>query len=128
MNSVILNLIISFVIILIGLMFLEGIWQKKGKVVKSLLNVDNLFFPEIKDKRILKVGNQLAFMVCIFMALLTLINGFLFLVSDRIPNVSAIFLFVAVVLCWPIRIVFVFINRNRDYKDVPRIWPFSKQN
>ena len=128
MDSLILNLIISFVIILIGLMFLEGIWQKKGKFVKSLVNVDNLFFPEIKDKRILKVGNQLAFMVCLFMALLTLINGFLFLVSDRIPNVSAIFLFVAVVLCWPIRIVFVFINRNRDYKEVPRIWPFSKQN
>ena len=126
MNSLILNLLISFVIILNGLMFLEGIWQKKGKFVKALLNVDNLFFPEIKDKRILKAGNQLAFMVCLFMALLTLINGFLFLVSDRIPNVSAIFLFVAVVLCWPIRIVFVFINRNRDYEQVLRIWPFSK--
>lgn len=128
MNSLILNLIISFVIILIGLMFLEGIWQKKGKFVKSFLNVDNLFFPEIKDKRILKVGNQLAFMVCLLMALLTFINGLLFLVSDRIPNVSVIFVFIAVVLCWPIRIIFIFINKNRDYKEVSRIWPFSKQD
>lgn len=127
MDNLILNLIISFVIILIGLMFLEGIWQKKGKFIKALYNVDNLFFPEIKDKRILEIGNQLAFMFCLSMALLTLINALLFLVSDRIPNVSAIFLFVAVVLSWPVRIVFVFINRNRNYKELPRIWPFSKQ-
>lgn len=125
-NIFIINVIFSFVLCLIGLMFLEGIWQKKGKIIKSGFNVDNFFFPEIKDRRVLKSGDQLAFMICITMSLLTLINGFLFLISDKIPNVSAIFIFVAVVLSWPIRIIFIFINRKRDYKEVPRIWPFSK--
>jgi hypothetical protein len=123
-NSLIINVIFSFVLFLIGLMFLEGIWQKKGKIIKSGFNIDNFFFPEIKDRRVLKSGDQLAFLICITMPLFTLINGFLFLISDKIPNVSAIFIFVAVVLSWPIRIIFIFINRNRDYKEVPRIWPF----
>lgn len=109
-------------------MFLEGIWKGKGTVIKGVGNVDKFLFPKIKDKRILKSGDQLAFIVCFIMSLLTLINGLLFLISDKIPNVSAIFLFIAVVLCWPIRIVFIFINRNRDYEEVPRIWSFSKEN
>lgn len=125
-NNIVLNLMISVVIILIGLMFLEGIWHKKGSIIKSMLDVDDLFFPKIKDPRILKVGDQLSFIICCLMALLTLINGLLFLLSDKIPNVSAIFLFVAVVLSYPTRIVFIFMNRNRDRQDLPRIWPFRK--
>ena len=101
-NTLIINVIFSFVLLLIGLMFLEGIWQKKGKIIKTGFNIDNFFFPEIKDKRILKSGDQLAFLICLIMSLFTLFNGILFLFFDKIPNVSAIFIFVAVVLSWPI--------------------------
>jgi len=125
-KSFFLNLIIAFIIFLIGLIFLQGIWQKKGKIIKTFLNIDYLFFPDLKDRRILQTANQLAFMVCLLMALLTLLNGLLFLFSQSIPNVSAIFLFIAVILSWPIRIVFILIYKERDFNEVPRIWPFPK--
>ena len=125
-NTLIINLIFSFVLLLIGLMFLEGIWQKKGKIIKTGFNIDNFFFPEIKDKRILQSGDQLAFLICLTMSLFTLVNGILFLIFDKIPNVSAIFIFVAVVLSWPIRIIFIFLKRNSRYEEIPRIWPFPK--
>lgn len=123
-NSPVLNITLSFVMILIGLMFLEGIWRKKGKVVKSYLDVDKLFFPNIKDKRLFKAGDQFAFIVCLLMSMLTLINGLLFFVSDNIPNISAIFLFVAIVLSWPMRIVFIYYS-NKKCNDIPRVWPFK---
>lgn len=125
-KSPILNIMFSFGLLLIGLMFIEGIWGKKGKVIKSGFNIDNLFFPNLKDKRLLKAGDQLAFLVCLLMSLLTLINGLLFLISDKIPNISAIFIFVAVILSWPIRILFIYSKRNSNYNDVHRVWPFPK--
>ena len=125
-KSPILNIVFSFASLLIGLMFIEGIWKKKGKVIKSGFNVDTLFFPNLKDKRILKSGDQLAFLFCLIMSLLTLINGLLFLISDKIPNVSAIFIFMAVIISWPIRILFIYSKRNSNYNDVPRVWPFPK--
>ena len=85
-KSPILNIVLSFVLLLIGLMFIEGIWKKKGKVIKSGFNVDNLFFPNLEDKRILKSGDQLAFLVCLIMSLLTLINGLLFGLFQGLPK------------------------------------------
>ena len=125
-NSLLVNVMFSFGLLLIGLMFLEGIWKKKGTIIKTGFNVDNFFFPDIKDKRLLKAGDQLAFLVCALMSLLTLINGLLFLISDKIQNVSAIFIFVAVVLSWPIRILYIFSIKKRSYNELPRLWPFKK--
>jgi len=125
-KSVVLNIMFSFALFLIGLMFIEGIWRKKGRVIKTGFNVDTLFFSNLKDKRILKSGDQLAFLICLLMSLFTLINGLLFLISDNIPNVSGIFIFVAVVLSWPIKILFIYIKRNSNYNELPRIWPFQK--
>ncbi len=125
-NNLIVNVMFSFGLLLIGLMFLEGIWKKKGIIIKTGFNVDNFFFPDIKDKRLLKAGDQLGFLICALMSLLTLVNGLLFLISDKMQNVSAIFIFVAVVLSWPIRILFIFLMKNRNYNELPRIWPFKK--
>lgn len=126
-NIFIINSIIAFVIFGIGLMFLEGIWWGKGKVINGIGNIDNYLFSRIKDKRILKSGDQLAFLVCLITSILTLINGLLFLIYDKIPNFSAIFIFVAIVLSWPVRILFIYSKRNSNYNDVPKIWPFPKQ-
>ena len=125
-KSFVINCIFSFILLLIGLMFLEGIWKKKGKIIKTGVDLDNLFFPDLKDKRLLKSGNQLAFLICLLMSLLTLINGILFLFSDDVPNISAIFIFVGVVLSWPIRMIYIYTNRHSNYDDVSRIWPFRK--
>ena len=125
-NSLVLNIFFSFILFLIGLMFLEGIWHKKGKLIKIYFDIDNFFFPEIKDKRILKSGDQLAFLICIVMAVCTLLNGMLFLISQAIPNVSAIFIFVGIVLPWPIRIIFINFYKKKEYQEIPRIWPFPK--
>ncbi len=126
-NFLIINIIFSFALVMIGLMFLEGIWQGKGTVLKSFFNIDNWLFSRISDKRILKAGDQLAFVVCILMALCTFVNGLLSVFSAQIPNISAIFLFIGVLLSWPIRIFFVSLYKNKEYSQVPRIWPFPKK-
>jgi hypothetical protein len=127
MNILVINIIIAFFIFGIGLMFLEGIWSGKGTVIKGFGNIDNFFFSKIKDRRVLKVGDQLSFIICIIMALCTLANGLVYVFNSEVPNISAIFLFVAVVLTWPIRLLFI--NRYKDskFEDVPRIWPFPKE-
>ncbi len=89
-NILVINIIFSFVLFLIGLMFLEGIWNKKGTVIKSVGKIDNLFFPKLEDKRILKSADQLAFLICIVMSLLTLFNGIIFIFYPTIPNISGI--------------------------------------
>lgn len=125
-DDALINMVLAFVLLLIGLMFLEGIWHGKGKLIKPVLNVDNLFFSKIRDKRILRLGDQLAFLICITMSVFTLANGLLIIAYDRIPNISAIFIFIAVVLAWPIRVIFITVYKNTEYKDIPRIWPFRK--
>ncbi len=123
----IINLVFSFALIMIGLMFLEGIWQGKGSVVKSFFNIDNWLFSKMNDKRILKTGDQLAFIICVLMASFTFANGLLSTFLPQVPNVSAIFLFIGVLLSWPIRIFFVSLYKNKKYREVPRIWPFQKK-
>ena len=125
-ETLFINFVFAFVLLMIGLLFLEGIWHKKGKIIKNFLDVDNYFFPNLKDKRILKAGDQLAFVICLLMAVFTLLNGLLVYFLKSIPNVSAIFIFVAVFLAWPIRIVFISIYRNKRYEDVIKIWLFRK--
>jgi|SRR3989304_2327871 len=125
-ETLFINFVFAFVLLMIGLLFLEGIWHKKGKIIKNFLDVDNYFFPNLKDKRILKAGDQLAFVICLLMAVFTLLNGLLVYFLKSIPNVSAIFIFVAVFLAWPIRIVFISIYRNKRYEDVLKIWLFRK--
>ena len=125
-ENLIINIILSFALMLVGLMFIEGIWHGKGKTIKSYIDIDNLFFPKLEDKRILKSGDQLAFLICLIMSLCTLFNGLLFLFFSDIPNVSAVFVFI-VVLTWPIRIIFIYVNKNKKYEELSRIWPFSKE-
>lgn len=125
-EALFLNFIFAFVILMIGLMFLEGVWHKKGKVIKNFLDVDDYFFPNLKDKRILKAGDQLAFIICLFMAVFTFINGLIVHFLKSVPNISLIFILVAVFMVWPIRIIFISIYRNSRHEEVPRIWPFRK--
>jgi hypothetical protein len=125
-ENLVINIILVFVQVLMGLMFLEGIWHKKGKAIKSCLDIDNLFFSKSKDKRIFKSGDRLAFLICLIMAICTLINSILFLIFPNIPNISAIFIFVSIILTWPLRIFFLFLNKDKSYDEVVRIWPFPK--
>jgi len=125
MNEILfVNTVFSFVLLLIGLMFLSGIWREKGRFWGGL-NLDRFFFPVLKDRKILKKADQLAFMICIIMAVFTLLNGIISTIYPALPNVSAIFIFIAVFLSWPIRILFVVTNKNKKYQDVPAIWPFK---
>ena len=126
-NVFLLNLGFTFILVLLGLMFLEGIWHKKGKLLKSFLDIDNLFFPRLRDRRVLKSGDRLAFLICILMAVLTFLNGVFSSAFAWMPNVSAVFLFIAIVLTWPIRIIFILVYRSRDYEEIPKFWPFNEK-
>ena len=126
-NILVINIIFAFIIFLMGLMFLEGIWSGKGTVIKGFGNIDNFFFSKIKDRRVLKSGDQLSFTICLVMSLCTLANGLVYVFYPEVPNISAIFLFVALVLTWPIRLLFINHYKNCKFEDVPRIWPFQKE-
>jgi hypothetical protein len=128
MNEILFfNSIFAFILFLMGLMFLEGLWHKKGKALKNFFDIDEYFFPEIKDKRIIKSGDQLAFIICATMSSLTLLNGIIANFVNNVPNVSAIFIFIAVFLSWPIRIIFLYLYKKKPYEELPKIWPFPKQ-
>lgn len=126
METFFINLIFAFILLLMGLMFLEGIWHKKGKIVKNYLDIDNFFFPDLRDKRLLKVADQMATFICFLMAVFTLFNGLIADIFKPMPNVSMIFIFVAIFLSWPARIIFIYVYRNKAFEEVPRIWPFRK--
>lgn len=125
-KNIFINLILSAIIFMIGLMFIEGIWQKKGKIIKNIINIDYIIFPNATDKRIFILGNQLAFIICALMALLTLINCLLLITFDYIPNMGGIFFFLSAVFTWPIRVIFILFYKRYPYEKAPRIWPFKK--
>lgn len=124
-NTLGLNIILSIFSLLLGIMFVSGFWSGEGSLMKGL-NIDKFLFRSIKDKRTFKSGDQLAFLLCACMSLGIFINGILSYVVPGTPNISAIFLFIAVFLSWPIRIIFLFLNYGKRYEDIPRIWPFLK--
>lgn len=124
-NSFELYVIFSISTLLIGIMFVGGFLRGKWILAKGM-NIDLIMFKSIKDKRTFKSGDQLVFCVCLLMSLCIFINGILAYIIPDMPNISAIFLFVAFPLSLPIRIVFILLNYNKRYRDVPRIWPFSK--
>lgn len=126
MSIPILNIILAFVLFLVGLLFLEGLWQGKGKIIKFSFDFDGLVFPNLKDRRILRIADQIAFWICALMAILTLLNGLLIWISNQVSNFSVIFIVVVIFLSWPARIIFILINRNHTYDQLPRIWPFPK--
>jgi len=107
-------------------MFIEGTFKGEGRAIKLFYNVDNLLFANIKNKKILKIGDQISFMICLTMSLLTLLNGVMSIYIPNTPNISAIFIFIGIILSWPIRILFIHIYKSRADSNLPRIWPFSK--
>lgn len=124
-NSLGLYVIFSVFTLLIGVMFIGGFWRGKWSLMSGS-TVDKVMFRSIKDKRIFRSGDQLVFMVCLLMSLCILTNGVLEYIIPETPDVSAVFLFVAFFLSWPIRVVFILFNRNKRYEDMPKIWPFSR--
>jgi hypothetical protein len=125
-NYFLVNALFSFALLCVGLMFLEGTFKGEGRAIKLFYNVDNLLFVSIKNKKLLKIGDQISFMICLTMSLLTLLNGVMSIYIPNTPNISAIFIFIGIILSWPIRILFIHIYKNRANSNLPRIWPFSK--
>lgn len=93
-DSLGLYVIFSVFTLLIGVMFIGGLWRGKWSLMSGF-TVDMVIFRSIKDKRIFKSGDQLVFMVCLLMSLCILTNGVLAYIIPETSNVSAIFLFVA---------------------------------
>lgn len=108
MSIFLLDLMLAFGLVLIGLMFINGIWHGKGTIIKNYFDIDTLFFPKLDDREIIRIGDRVAFLICIVAALLTFLNGLLCLLSPSVLNISGIFLFFIIIFIWPIRIVFIY--------------------
>ncbi len=114
-NEFFFNIIFSIFIFLVGLMFLKS----------SHRNIDSALFRRINDKRILKYGSQVSFCFCCSMSLLLLINSTLSLYIESVSNITAISFFMGFFLPWPIRILSIFLYKNKTIDEVPIFWPIS---
>ena len=72
------------------------------------ITVDRILFKNV-DKNLIKKANDMSAIICFFMAILIFINSTIVIFID-IPNISILFLLVAVIFSWPIRIVYIFIK------------------
>jgi hypothetical protein len=118
------NIIFSFALFMIGLGFLSGFLRG---AYKFTINFDKLFFSNARDGRIFKIADEWAFIFCFLMAVCTLSNGFISYFCPAIPNVSAIFFFIAIFLSLPIRYIFTIIYKNKKYESIPIVWPFKNK-
>src|SRR5208283_297289 len=119
-SDAVLNLFLSFVLLFMGLMFLGGLFHRAN------VNPDDIFFSAIKDRRIFKAADQVAFDTCVAMMLFALLNAFALHTYSLVPSVRAFFVVIGIILSWLIRLIFIAIYRNKNYNQVPRIWPFSR--
>lgn len=93
-DSLGLYVVFSVFTLLMGMSFIGGFWGGRLPLMSGF-TVDMVIFRSIKDKRILRSGDQLVFMICLLMSLCILVNGILVYTIPGTQNISAIFLFVA---------------------------------
>ncbi len=124
MEDLLMNIMLSFGMFIVGGLFLSGFWRG---TYRYTINFDKLFFSDARDRRVLKIADQWAFVVCLVMALCTLANGIASHISPDIPNVSALFLFTAVILSFPVRFIFTIVYKNKKYEAIPVSWPFRNK-
>lgn len=125
-KSNLLNFIFAVIIFMIGLMHLEGLFHKKNKkgIIKTMIDWDRVLLSELDNETLIKKSDQLAFIICGIMSFLTFLNGLLAYYIN-LPNVSIIFILIAVIATWPIRFLFLYAYKNKSVDKLPRIWPFK---
>ncbi len=122
-SDLLMNIVLAFVLFMIGLGFLSGILRG---TYKYTFNYDKLFFSNARDGRVFKIADQWAFMICFLAAICTLSNGIISFYFPAIPNVSAIFLLI-VALALPFRVIFTIMYKNKKYESIPVLWPFKNK-
>lgn len=126
MKILVINAIFALVIFVIGLMFLKGMWKNKQRTIKGLLGISYETPQDLKSNKLVSAANQLAFMICLLMTLLTLADGVVAYYTASAPNITLILAFIAIFLTWPIWVGFISIYKKKKDQDIPRIWPFPK--
>ena len=120
-----MNILLSIGVLYLGLLFLGGLFRNKMPWFGWLLNTDSILFPFIKDERIFRSGDRVAFLVCATSAFLTVFTTIVSLLIPKIPNFGFVFLVFGLVLVFPARVIFLVLNKHKTFLEVPRIWPFQ---
>jgi len=122
------NLVLAFGLLLVGLMYYEGVWHKnrsKPSALWNLIDTDRMLFPSINNPLLFRRGDQLAALICFIGALLTALNGILSY-AGLVPNISAIFFFGALFSSFPARVIFIISYKDSPPDKIPMIYPFRK--
>ncbi|MBU0909157.1 MAG: hypothetical protein KKA54_15635 [Proteobacteria bacterium] len=116
MESGLLDFLLAFVLVILGIGFLK----------LPQPNVNYILLKWIKDNRVIIASNQLVFLVSLIMSLLLVLNGAICLADKAFPNFGAIPFAIGFLGSWPIKIIFLMLNKAKKYEDMPRIWPFER--
>ncbi len=121
-EEIIINFALGFGLLILGLMFLYGLFHNSYKRNFSFtIDPDHLFF---KDKNeLIKESDKLAFWVCSLMSLMTVGNGVLIVYVKNFPNISMIFVFIGFAGSWLIKYSFLFYYKNLPVESIPKFWP-----
>jgi hypothetical protein len=121
---------VAFGGIVAGLMFLFGYLHGEGNSrFRVIIDLDKIVFPDLRNERLIKSADRIAFLICSFVSIIILIIGvfvyFRFFHIDKLLNLTSAWLLMAIVLSWFMRYVFIYVYRKRSSEDVPRIWPLK---
>ena len=114
-------------IIGMGVFFLLGFFRDDhwlgpaGKMIEFFINED-IGDKESKKDDLLKAADQVSFLFCVLIALVSLMNSLLASIFPGLTDLGLIYIIFAFVFVWPIRGYFIRFHRNKN--KIPSIWPF----
>ncbi len=117
------NIFLTMAMLFAAICFLQGIFSgKQNSRFKIIIPLESIFIKNIDDKVALE-ADRLCFLICIFGAILTLINTILIFVVNM-QNISMAIVVGSFIIAWLIRIFFIF-HYNKHIENIPRIWFFK---
>lgn len=115
MEDCLFNIVLGFFLIILGYAFLR---PPKD-------NVNVRIYRWLNDERNVKFANQIVFLINLMMGCVLITNAIL-CVMFSFPNFGAIPFFLGFVGSWPIKIIALFLVRNKNYEELPTLWPLHK--
>ncbi len=97
-------------VMMVGLTHLKGSYHKSSRYNK-IIDLDKVFFGNIKNKIIIKKADKLAYYICLIASLLIIINLIAALIYS-IPNISPILILGSLIGSWIARFIYIGIYKE----------------
>ena len=107
-DEVVFTVAFGIGIFIVGLMYKAGILSgRKNSKYRNIISFEAIIFKEVKESILIKVDN-ISFWICASMAILTIINGLLQNAVYWIPNITMIFVVIALLGTVIFRLIYTY--------------------